>query len=78
MKVDEIKNDPELQQVLWACYRYWQNESLPAHKRVICYSWIIEPYEERFGTKFHQSRLRRLTELGFLKRDDTSRVWSAS
>lgn len=74
MKVDEIiENNPELQQVLWACYKYWQGESLPTHERVICYSWVIKLYEERFGAKFHQSRLRRLTELGFLKEDDTSR-----
>jgi hypothetical protein len=73
MKADEIETDSELQRVLWACYKYWQDESLPAHERAICYSWIIEPYSERFGAKFHPSRLRHLTNLGFLKEDDTSR-----
>ena len=73
MKVNEIENDLELQRVLWACYKYWQSESLPPHKRAICYSWVIGPYEDRFGTRFHQSRLRRLTKLGFLERDVASR-----
>lgn len=73
MKADEIENDPELQRVLWACYKYWQDESLPYHERVICYSWIVELYNKRFGTKFHQSRLSHLTKLGFLKREHTSK-----
>ena len=73
MKADEIENEPELQQVLWACYKYWQNESLPAHERVVCYSWIVGLYNERFGAKFHPSKLHHLTKLGFLKEDDTSR-----
>lgn len=73
MKAHEIEKDPELQGVLWACYKYWQDESLPSDKRVICYSWIVGLYNERFGTKFHQSKLRNLTKLGFLKGDDTSR-----
>jgi hypothetical protein len=72
MKANEIENNLELQRVLWACYKYWQGEPLPPHERAICYSWVIGPYEERFGARFHQSRLRRLTELGFLKKDDTS------
>lgn len=73
MKADEIENDPELQRVLWACYKYWQDESLPANERVICYSWIVGLYNERFGTKFHPSILRHLTKLGFLKEEDTSK-----
>ena len=73
MRVNEIENDPELQRVLWACYKYWQGESLPPHKRAICYSWVRRLYENRFGTKFHQSRLRRLAKLGFLKQDVASR-----
>ncbi|GEM_PF-1587917 len=73
MKTGEIENDSELQRVLWACYKYWQSELLPAHKRNVCYSWIVGLYDERFGAKFHPSKLRRLTRLGFLKEDDTSR-----
>lgn len=75
MKALEIENDPELQGVLWACYKYCHDESLPSYERVICYSWIVGLYNERFGTKFHQSKLRKLTKLGFLKGDDTSRDW---
>ena len=74
MSVNEIENDLELQRVLWACYEYWKNEPLPVSKRAICYSWIVKRYEKRFGTRFHQSRLRRLAELGFLvPEDDPSR-----
>ena len=73
MRANEIENDLELQRVLWACHKYWQSESLPPHERAICYSWVLRLYEDRFATKFHQSRLRRLTKLGFLEQDDTSR-----
>jgi hypothetical protein len=73
MKVNEIENDPELQQILWACYKYWQGEPSPPHKRSICYSWVVSVYEDRFGDKFHQSKLRRLESLGFMQQGDTSR-----
>lgn len=73
MTVNEIEKAPELQQVLWACYKYWQSESLPPDERAICYSWVVRLYQDRFGVRFHQYKLRRLTELGFLKEDDTSR-----
>jgi hypothetical protein len=73
MGADEIENDLELQRILWACYKYWQDESLPPHERTICYSWVIGPYEDKFDTKFHQSKLQRLAKLGFLKQDETSR-----
>lgn len=73
MRVNEIENDLELQQVLWACYKYWQGESLPPDERIICYSWIRRLYEDRFGAKFHQSKLGRLAKLGFLKKGDTAR-----
>ncbi len=73
MKPDRIENNPELQRVLWACYKYWQGETEPPHERTICYDWVAKPYKERFGGTFHQSRLRYLTELGFLKGDDTAR-----
>lgn len=73
MRTEGIENNHELQQVLWACYRYWQNEALPPPERTICYSWVLRLHEERFGTRFHQSSLRRLAELGFLKQDDASR-----
>lgn len=73
MRIDEIKNDSELQRVLWACYRYWQDEQLPPEEKVICYEWVIICFEKKFGAKFHQSRLRHLAELGFLEICDTSR-----
>lgn len=73
MGADGIEDDVELQRILWACYEYWHAESLPHHERIICYNWILGPYKDRFGTTFHQSGLRRLTKLGFLKQDQTSR-----
>lgn len=73
MRVDELEKDSELQQVLWACYEYGQGEKPRPLERVICYSWVVRIYEDRFGTKFHHSKLRRLAKLGFLKKDDTSR-----
>ncbi len=73
MRADEFEKDLELQQVLWACYEYWQGETLPPRERVICYSWVVRVYEDRFGTKFHHSKLRHLAKLGFLKEDSTSR-----
>ena len=73
MRVDELEKDLESQQVLWASYEYWQGEALPPRERLICYSWVVRVYKDRFGTKFHHSKLRRLAKLGFLKEDDTSR-----
>ena len=73
MRVNEIESNAELQRVLWACYKYWQGEPLPPHERAICYSWVVRLYEERFSTKFHQSKLRRLASFGFLQPDDVSR-----
>lgn len=71
---DEVDNDLELQQVLWACYQYWQGEeALPPQERVICYKCVLGPYEDRFGTKFHQSKLLLLTRFGFLRPDYNSR-----
>lgn len=75
MGTSEIENELELQQVLWACYTYWkrQGEALPPNERVVCYKWVRGPYEDRFGTRFHQSKLQRLAKLGFLEKDDTAR-----
>jgi hypothetical protein len=74
MNTKSIEKELELQQVLWACYQYWQNEtSLSPSERVICYSWILRTYEDRFHNKFHQSKLQRLTKDGFLSQEDVSR-----
>ncbi|HXF85377.1 MAG TPA: hypothetical protein VNK49_08310 [Anaerolineales bacterium] len=73
MEVNRIENDPELQKVLWACYEYWQREILPPENRAICYSWVVRLYQDRFGARFHQSKLRHLAKLGFLQEDDTAR-----
>lgn len=74
MKEINIEKSPELQRVLWACYKYWQDES-PKHidKKVICYSWVLEVFEKRFNSGFHQSGLQALSDIGFLQKDMTSR-----
>jgi hypothetical protein len=74
MKTMSLESEPELQRVLWACYKYWQDES-PKHidDKVICYSWILDIFEKRFGSRFHQSRLQTLANFGFLQKDTTSR-----
>lgn len=73
MIATDLENNAELQRVLWACYKYWQGEPLPVDQRAVCYSWVIRPYEKAFGAQFHQSRLYRLTKLGFLQQAETSR-----
>lgn len=73
MNAKDIENDRELQQVLWACYDFWEASQRPIHEREIFYGWIRRRYEERFGTGFHQSKLRQLASLGYLERRDTAR-----
>ena len=67
--------DAESRHVRWACYHYWQSESLhlPPDQRSICYTWVRRQYEGRFVMSFHQSRLTLLAKLGFLAKDDTAR-----
>ena len=74
MGTEEVEVSPELQQVLWACYVYWQGEPSPPDKRTIYYGWIAGPYEQKFGATFHQTRLRQLVNLGFLERVDVAGV----
>ncbi|MBI2986695.1 MAG: hypothetical protein HYY45_08005 [Deltaproteobacteria bacterium] len=69
----DIERDVELQRILWACHEYWRSEPLPIDQRAVCYTWVTGPYEKAFGTQFHQSRLHRLTKLGFLQQAETSR-----
>jgi len=65
--------DQEARQVLWACYTYWHGLTCPEDQRSICYPWVLGTYHNRFGGEFHQSVLRRLATLGFLRQGDTSR-----
>lgn len=76
MEVDEIENNAGLQRVLWACYEYWRNESLPITERSVCYTWVVKVYEEKSRVKFHHSALRQLVTLGFLEPDEASRSGS--
>lgn len=76
MDTDALKNDPELQHILWACYEYWRQEKLPVRQRAICYNWVIDVYKDRFDQRFHQSKLTKLARLGFLKKDYPTRAGS--
>jgi hypothetical protein len=67
MNEQAIQNDPELQRTLWACFDYWRREEGPPAERMICHYWVIDPYRDRFGGTFHQAKLRRLANLGFLR-----------
>ncbi len=69
----DIESDVELQGVLWACHKYWKGEPLPPEQRIVCYSWVIDDYRNRFGRGFHQTKLYWLAKLGFLKQDSSSR-----
>jgi hypothetical protein len=73
MIYNEIEKDSELQGVLWACYHYCSTAPPSGQRWEICYSWVLRQYKNRFGRQFHQSRLRRLSKLGFLSAQDTSR-----
>jgi hypothetical protein len=59
--------------VLWACYEHWKATAVSADQRSVCYRWIIRPYADRFGTRFHPSRLAHLARLGWLAKEDSSR-----
>jgi hypothetical protein len=73
MSTNEIETDPELRQVLWACYKFWQGVEGSPHEKEIWYGWVVGLYEKKFGTRFHPSKLRVLANLGFLKPGDTAR-----
>ncbi|HEX9292933.1 MAG TPA: hypothetical protein VF873_04530 [Gemmatimonadales bacterium] len=63
-----IEAEPELQRVLSACYEVWKRENLPPDQRLLCYSWILPLYEDRFGKGFHPSRLAQLGTAGLLEK----------
>ena|SRR6266851_1674019 len=73
MRISELEDNPELHHVLIACYEYWRSEPVPPEQRIICYSWVIGPYREMFGTEFHPAKLYQLTKLGFLNQEHTAR-----
>jgi hypothetical protein len=73
MALTEVEVAPELQRILWACLAYWDTEILVSEERLVCYSWVVRPYLERFRETFHQSKLEELARLGLLEKADTSR-----
>lgn len=74
MTYNEIEMDSELQRVLWACYHYCSISPPTDQRWSICYTWALHQYEDRFHDRFHQSKLKRLAKLGFLRAQDTSRA----
>jgi hypothetical protein len=73
MGIEAIVNEKELKQVLWACYNYWDNESKPVDKRVICYAWAAKEFKNRYDKAFNESDLDKLAELGILAAVEKSR-----
>jgi hypothetical protein len=73
MKQSGIDADKELQQILWACFKYWISCPLPPEERIICHHWLMRPYKEKFGTGFDWPKLEELSELGFLVSDMASK-----
>jgi hypothetical protein len=68
MNEEALRNDIELQRILWACFDYWCREDGPAAERMICHYWVVDPYRDRYGGSFSQNKLRQLANLGFLRR----------
>jgi len=68
-----LEDNPELLKILQACYECWTRSSASPEQRSICHSWIVGPYQDRFGGTFHQGKLRTLAKLGLLRDDETSR-----
>jgi hypothetical protein len=64
--------DPELKEVLWACYDYWKNMEYPEERRAICYAWVAPKYELRFKVRFQESKLSELAKRGLLELDEFS------
>ena len=73
MSIQEIVNEKELKRVLWACYNYWDNESKPIDKRVICYTWVLKEFKNRYDKVFDESEIIKLANHGILVEVDKSR-----
>jgi len=73
MKPTDIENEPELQQILWACYECSQTDLVAAGEGSVCYSSMIDSYKKKFRSEFHPAKLYWLTKLGFLKQAHASR-----
>src|SRR5438093_13758786 len=73
MNIKEVENDPELRQVLWACYDHWKNDANPPDKRRIWSGYIMDSYRNRFGSEFHQTKLYWVTKHGSLTQAESVR-----
>jgi hypothetical protein len=72
MTVHDPENDLELAQIIATCYSQWRTAGGTADT-LICYSWLLDAYHDRFACGFHQSKLANLARLGFLRRVDATR-----
>jgi len=63
----------ELRQILWACYEQWEEEEGEPAQRSVTFQCILPRFTKRFSREFHQSALRVLAHLGYLKRIFTTR-----
>ncbi|MBI3411631.1 MAG: hypothetical protein HY040_25155 [Planctomycetes bacterium] len=71
--MDAIQVPRELRQILWACYAQWEDEGGEPAQRAVTYKWIRARFAKKFGRSFHQSALRVLAHMGYLKRIYTTR-----
>lgn len=74
MTTADVEGEPELQQVLSACYEVWKSENAPSDQRLLCYAWVLPHYEDRFGKGFHPSRLAQLGTAGLLEKYVSTRT----
>jgi hypothetical protein len=67
MSVQTLDLTPEQQRILWACYAYWAASPAPPEQRLVCYTWVLYCYQQRFGGEFTPPQLRSLAQLGLLR-----------
>jgi hypothetical protein len=73
MSIEEIANEKELKQVLWACYNYWDNEAKPVDERLISYAGVVKEYKNRYDKEFNQSELKKLADYGIIAAEEKSK-----
>ncbi len=62
----------EHKQILAVCLDAWNTSTMPETERVICFTWLINKYNETYGHTFNHQRLRKLCNQGYLKLLDTT------
>jgi len=73
MNTELLLSEPELHRVLRVCNDFLMAQPSLAESRIVCYKWLVRAFEQRFGYRFHPSRLHQLANLGYLSPEDTAR-----